>query len=65
MTLVKIAPKKSFRQKTTYQLKIEIQIPKKSIFGQNLFWLHFLLRSYVHFWNQYEKTDLFISYSTY
>ncbi len=27
--------------------------------------MHFLLRSYVHFWNQYEKTDFFIPHLTY
>ncbi len=27
--------------------------------------MHFLLRSYVHFWNQYEKTDFFMPHSTY
>ena len=50
LTFVKSAPKKSFSQKTI--LPIE-----NRFFGQNFFWVHFLLRSYVHFWNQYEKTD--------
>ncbi len=29
------------------------------------FWAHILLGSYVHFWNQYVKTDFFISHSMY
>ena len=50
MTLVKSAPKKSFWQKS----------PKKAVFWAKFFWVHFLQRSYVHFWNQYEKTDFLI-----
>jgi hypothetical protein len=51
----------SFSQNTI--LPIERSL-KNRIFGQNLLWVHFLPRSYVHFWNQYEKTDFLIPYST-
>ncbi len=49
MTLVKSAPKKSFAQKAEFFDKI--------VFWLKHFWVHFL-RSYVQFWNQYEKMDV-------
>ncbi len=61
LTLVKSAPEKVLTKKLFYQLKIFL---KNRFFGQNFFWMHFLLRSYVHFWNEYEKTDYLISHST-
>ncbi len=63
MTFVKSAPKKSFAQKTDF-FRTNFQL-EKQFFGQNFFWVHFLLRSYAHFWNQYEKTDFFMPHSTY
>ncbi len=38
--------------------------PKNWFFGQNFFCVQFLQRSYVHFRNQYEKTDFLIPHST-
>jgi hypothetical protein len=48
MTLVKSAHKK-LSPKT-------ILLIKNRFCGQKFFWVQFLLRSYVHFCNQYEKT---------
>jgi hypothetical protein len=62
MTLVKKAPKKSFAQKTDFLGKFSIG---KIVFWLKLFRVHFLLRSYVHFRNQYDKTDFLIPHSTY
>ncbi len=64
MTLVKSAPKKSFAQKTDIFSLGKFSIGK-IVFWLKLFWVHFLLRSYVHFWNQYEKPDFFMTHSTY
>ncbi len=58
MTLVKSASKKSFAQKTIFLGTFSIG---KTVFWLKLFWVHFLLRSYVHFWNQYEKTNFLIA----
>jgi hypothetical protein len=64
MTLVKSAPKKSFSQKTILPIENLPKSLKIRFFGKNLFWVHFLLRSSVHFWNQYEKTNFLIPHST-
>ncbi len=48
-----------FLHEKTY-LQARIRVAKNSVFGQNLFWEHFLLRSSLHFWNQYKKADCLI-----
>ncbi len=62
LIIVKSAPKKLLARKTV--LPIE-EVPKKSFLGQNLFWVHFLVRSKEGFLNQHKKTDLLIPHSTY
>ncbi len=39
-------------------------LPTKSVFWVQLFCVHFLLRSYVHFKNQFKKTDFLTPHST-
>ncbi len=52
---------KSFSQTTI----LPIEKSKKTfLFGQKFFYVHFLLRSYVHFWNPYEKKDFLIPHLT-
>jgi hypothetical protein len=63
MTLVKSAPKKVLAKKVFYQLKICLS-PKNIGFLEKPFLGVLLLRSYVHFGNQYEKTDFLIPHST-
>ncbi len=59
-TQEKFCPKKTdfFRTCANFQLV-------KKFFGYNFFWVHFLLRSYVQFWNQDEKTDFLMPHSSY
>jgi hypothetical protein len=49
MTLVKSAPKKSFALKTDFLGSIG-----KIVFWLKLFWVHFLLKAYVQFLNQFD-----------
>ncbi len=58
MILVKSAPKKVLGKKLFSHLKIFKKY--RFFFVQNFFYVHFFLRSYVHFWNQYEKMDFLI-----
>jgi hypothetical protein len=39
--------------------------PRKFVFCAELFWVHFLLKSNVFYWNQYKKMDFLIPHSTY
>ncbi len=50
-------------QKSTYDLSKKCT--QKMFCQKNFFWMHFLQRSYVHLWNQYEKTDFLMPHSTY
>jgi hypothetical protein len=59
LTWEKIAPKKVLPKNG-----ISWDLAKK-FFGENFFWVHFVLKSNMHFWNQNAKKDALTPHSPY
>ncbi len=54
-----------FFQKTVLPIEKLANSQKNRFLGKTFFWVHFLIWSNVHFWNQYKKTEFLIPHSTY